>query len=156
MSIFKRTESMLMVTNMCVDPKSIEDGEFKIADVIRHLQDNKRTIIGLNPINEDLFYVCKTALLEKEDESILMDHTSIIKERSNVDVRSFFYPSCRIIRIDLSNSAKAIQGLARPMSKSLNEYGYQVGVKSGFHSVLIIKIERMTDASCFASWTLVK
>lgn len=156
MSIFKRTENMLIVTNMHVDPKSIEDGEFKIADVIQHLQDNKRTIIGVNPINEDLFHVCKTTLLEKEDESILMDHTSIVKDGSNTLVRSFFYPSCRIIRIDLSDSAKAIQGLARPMSKSLNEYGYHIGVKQGFHSVLVIKIERMTDASCFASWTLVK
>lgn len=156
MNIYVKTEGMLITTNMCVNPEDLKEDKFKIQDVINHLRKYKQLITNNNCLYEDLIYVCNKALRDKADDCINYDNHAIVKNSPNVSAKSFFYPSCRIIRIDLTTAARATQGAARRISQLMLETGYDMSIKKGCHAAIIIKIERMTDSSCFASWSLVK
>lgn len=156
MNIFKNTQSKLVVTNMNINLKYITDGKLTILDIIEHLRINKDIIFGESSRYNDLNWVCEHVLSMQQNETIELDHTAIIKEHPNVRARTFFYPSCRIIRIDMSNGTRAIQGSVTGLSKDHIECGYEIKVKPGCHTVLVIKIEHMTDSSCYATWTLLQ
>lgn len=154
MTIYKKTEQLIITTNMVVKLKDIEDNKFKISDVIDHLLQNEDKIVDLTPLYMKLMDVCITALEVQRDEVVVLDHTAITGSR-NLRPRTFFYPSCRIIRVDLTEGHKRAYSAAGRIPKCNLEEGYDMVPKKGAHSVLVIKIERMTDVECYATWTLV-
>ena len=154
MTIYKRTEQLIISTNMIVKLEDITECKLKIGDVIEHLLNNESKIVDKTPRYMDLFEVCLNTLEEHKEDIVSFDNHSISRGH-RLRPRTFFYPSCRIIRIDLSESSRVATSITGRIPKSNLEEGYEMVPKRGAHSVLIIKIERMTDVSCFATWSLV-
>lgn len=154
MTVFKRTEQMLITSNMRVPAEQLTEQEFCIKDVIQHLLDNESKIVGFSPTNMDTMDVCINTLLEHQEDIIRFDNNAI-RRAPKLRPKTFFHHSCRIIRIDLTEGAKTPHSKAQRMHKTVLEEGYEMVPKPWAHAVLVIKIERMTDTTCFASWTLV-
>lgn len=154
MTVFKRTEQMLITSNMRIPAERLANQEFYVKDVIQHLLDNESKIVGFDPVNMDTMDVCINTLLEHQEDVIRFDRHSI-RKAPKLRPRTFFHNSCRIIRVDLTEGSKVAYSNTQRMHKSVIEEGYEMVPKPWAHAVLVIKIERMTDSSCFASWTLV-
>ena len=155
MSIFKRTQGHLIQTNFKVCPKVVSSTDFKIEDVIKHLLNEEMNIVSGNPIYKELLDVCVNTLTSAADESV-NDHQTNLLKRTGLRARTFFYPSCRIIHVNLIDTLRAARSSVRRLSVIEQETGYNMIVPKWAHSSLVIKIERMTDNTCFASWSLIK
>lgn len=154
MSIFKRTQGHVITTNLKVCPDVVKSSEFKIDNVIKHLLAEEKNFAATNPIYKELLDVCIETLTPCKDDLVYTGDTSL-PMRSGLRTRSFFYPSCRIIQVNLINTSRASRTSVRRTSVIEEENGYNMSVPKWAHSVLVIKIERMTDVSCFASWSLI-
>lgn len=154
MTIYKRTERMLITTNMHVPKEYIDNNQFKISDIIDHLIVNEDSIVQMSPKYMELMEVCIQALSQQSDE-VICDGDVITRTRPNLRPKTFFYPTCRIIRVDLTERPKAAYSSSSRLPKDVVETGYEMVPKKGAHSVVIIKIERMTDSACFATWSIV-
>ena len=154
MTIYKRTEQMVITTNMTVNKECIADRLFKIEDVIEHLTNNEDQIVKFDPIAMETLDVCIQTLEEHRDEVIAFDEWSI-HSNPNLTPKTFVYPTGRIIRVELTERPKAVYGDARRLSERHLTNGYDMAPSTWAHTALIIKIEKMTNVSCFATWTLV-
>lgn len=154
MTIYKRTERMLITTSMYVPQERIQDNEFKVSDVIEHLIKHEDDIVKMSPRCMELMDVCMQALTSQADE-VIGHHDIIVRTRPNLRPKTFFYPTCRIIRVDLTEEPRTVYSVSSKLPKDCVETGYEMVPKKNAHSVLVIKIERMTDAGCFATWSLV-
>lgn len=155
MSILKRTQSLMINTNMYISKINMDESGFTIQKVIDHLVKHKDQMIIGSPVFEDLYDVCISSLMEHSDETVRIDEDTIVR-RPKQGISTFFHESCRIIRVDFTNRPRAIYIAPSRIKKSTIENGYVINVKPYTHTTLIIKIERMTDTSCFTSWTLVR
>ena len=155
MTIYKRTERMLITTSMHVPQERIQDNEFNISDVVEHLLKHEADIVRMSPKYMELLDVCIQTLTSQADE-VINHHDIIDITRPNLRPKTFFYPTCRIIRVDLTEQPRAVYSVSSTLPKNCVETGYEMVPKKNAHSVLVIKIERMTDAGCFATWSLVR
>lgn len=154
MNPFNRSQGHVIKTNLRVCPDVIKTEDFRIEDIIKHLRSDEENIVLNNPIYKELFDICVDTLSEVKDELVHSSQTSL-SDHAGLRARTFFYPSCRIIHVNLINTARATRSTVRRFSSIEQETGYNMSTPKWSHSSLVIKIERMTDTSCFASWSLI-
>lgn len=155
MSIYKRTEGNIIKTNFRISPEDVTSKEFTIGSIVTHLLKNRGLIVRDNDVHRDLLHVCLNTLSDLEDE-VVAGSGNVLSGSTHARLRTLFYPSCRIIHVNLSDSAQTSKTHVRKLSSIEQVEGYHMNIPTWAHSLLVIKIERMTDHSCFASWTLIK
>lgn len=146
---------MVVSTSMSVKEKHINSSNFLMKDIIDHLIRHERYITVDNPIRKELYDLCISTLRTNEYDKVI-DTGVVIPVRSRMPVRTFFYPSCRIIRINLTETPRSHRTSVRSITTQEHECGFLMSKGKGAHSTLVIKIERMTDISCFASWSVIR
>ena len=154
MNIFKRTQGNLIKTTMCVKKEDLNSSEFTIQDIIQHLLDHERYIVTYRSDYKELLDACVNTLQENAEDIVDTIATSI-SVRPGGSARTLFYPSCRIIHVNFTETPRSHRTSVRRLTVEEHEKGYKVDKAKGSHSAIVIKIERMTDISCFASWSLI-
>ena len=155
MDKFKKSYGMVVSTSMSVKEKHINSSNFLMKDIIDHLIRHERYITVDNPIRKELYDLCISTLRINEYDRVI-DAGVAISTHPRTPARTFFYPSCRIIRIDLTETPRSHRTSVRAITTQEHECGFLMSKGKGAHSTLVIKIERMTDVSCFASWTVIR
>lgn len=155
MNIYKRTEGNIIKTNLRIKADKATSSDFTINNIIEHLLVNKKLIVKDRDDHRDLLSVCVEALRDVKDEAVATSG-NVLSGNTQARLRTLFYPSCRIIHVNLIDSSRTSMTHVRPLSVIEQVEGYAMKVPAWAHSLLVIKIERMTDHSCFASWTLIK
>lgn len=154
MSIFKRTQGNIITTNLKINPEQMRSRNFKISDIIDHLCGHESHVVSGRAVHKELFEVCINALNSVSDETVFGANTHIAVP-SMGSVRTLFYPSCRIIQVNLTPNARLQRTSVRQLTTEEHECGYKMRLTKGAVAAIVIKIERMTDSSCFASWSFI-
>lgn len=139
---------------MCVKQEVLNSSKFTVQDIIQHLLDHERYIVTHRSDHKELLDICVNALQENVEEIVSTASTSI-SVRPGGSARTFFYPSCRIIHVNFTEAPRSHRTSVRRLTTEEHERGYKLDKVKGAHSAMIIKIERMTDVSCFTSWSLI-
>lgn len=140
---------------MCVKKENLNSSEFTIQNIIQHLLDHEQYIVNHRSDYKELLDVCMNTLQENAEDIVNTIATSI-SVRPGGSARTFFYPSCRIIHVNFTETPRSHRTSVRRLTVQEHERGYKVDKVKGAHSAIVIKIERMTDVSCFASWSLIR
>lgn len=119
-------------------------------DVINHLQDKISDISKMDPDKMDLVEFLITALQPHCQESLA---TAFSTSRIKGQIRTFFAPSCRILKVNLYEEGKRSYHNVSKMRQEHVEDGFDMKPATWAHSALTVKIEYNTDYTVFANWT---
>lgn len=155
MDKFKKSHGMIINTTMSVKEEDFNSNDFVVKNIIEHLVKHRKHITGHDPRRIELFDLCVQTLENESDERVIASGV-VLPQHSIKPVRTFFYPSCRIIRIGMSSATRSHRTSVRAISTQEHECGFLMKKGKDEHACLVIKIERMTDVSCFASWSVVR
>lgn len=154
MSIFKRTQGNVITTNINVDSEYIRSQSFKMADIIEHLCGHESHVVSGRAVHKELFEVCINTLNDVSDDAVFESNRHVAVPLKGC-IRTLFYPSCRIIQVNLTPNSRLQRTNVRRLTTEEHECGYKMRLAKGAVAAIVIKIERMTDSSCFASWSFI-